>query len=159
MFHRLHGEIERRMTGQHEERHTLVDPVQRPDQIEAVPVGQVVIDDRQIGRVLAKLVLPGLRRGGLVHRVAPRTQERGHRLPHIGVVVDDENRAPRGRHSISKYEQHGSGSITKASRLENDHSATPAGSPAIRSVHSLEEFSRPAVIRPHLAGQVHVGGR
>ena len=75
------------------QRHPLIDPVQRLDQLDAVAVREQVVDDHQIGDVRAERGLGVVRRLRLLYLVAVGPEQRPEHVAEAALVIHDQDPA------------------------------------------------------------------
>ena len=90
LLHRPHGEVDRRVAGQDDDRHRGVDLADAGQQVEGGPVGQHVVEDHGVGVPLAHRLLGGGDGVGLVDLQALALEEVAHAEADARLVVDDQ---------------------------------------------------------------------
>ena len=91
LLDRAHGEIDRAVAGEHDQRHVRIGALEPGEQIEGVPVGKHEVEHREVRPVVAEGGLAARQRRRLLHLVAVGFEEASDGRPHGGLVVDEED--------------------------------------------------------------------
>ena len=96
-----HAQLERRdglldasMGRHHDDHRVRIDRADLPQHVNPGLIGQLQVEQHEIGQVARERLEPRLAVGGLEHVVVPRGEMLAHRPPLERVVVDDEDAVP-----------------------------------------------------------------
>ena len=96
LLDRAHGQVDRRVAGQHHDRQRGLEVLDLPDQVERGAVGQQVVEHHRVRPAFAQRLLGGRQGVGLVDLEARGLEEGPHAEADAGFVVDDQDLGQSG---------------------------------------------------------------
>ena len=89
-----HRELDRSMAGQDDDRHVAIEILEGGDEMNRIPVGQVVVHDRQVNTDRLERDMGGGARVGFAHLEAGGHEVFAHALPDRRIVFDQKDVRP-----------------------------------------------------------------